>query len=324
MPMASRGREIVYSEDDDESSFLEEESFKTSRTNKFYFVEPEPDEINAVQKAWLVKYLNDLEQALHGPDFRDPAKGYAAWLDVDSFIDYHLTVESTKNVDGFRFSVFFHKDRGGKLKAAPIWDWNLSFGNANGKQGWLTDWWLWPQLDNKEYTWYRQLFEDPDFGQRYVDRWTELRTNVLSTARFLRRIDELAMLLDEAQKRNFEKWPILGRPVNPNFFVGSSYEEEVTWMKKFIEARLAWMEKQFLPAPTLSRAAPDGPASLRAERGEIHYTLDGSDPRSRGGTVSPAARRYEQPFTPAKGARVFARVRQENRWSGPLVWPAGP
>ena len=222
-------------------------------------------------------------------------------------------------MDGFRFSVFFHKDRGGKLKADPIWDWNLSFGNANGKQGWLPESWLWPQLDNKEYTWYRRFWEDPDFGQRYVDRWARFRTNVLSNARLLGRVDELAALLNEAQKRNFEKWPILGRPVNPNYFVGSSYEEEVSWMKKFIETRLNWIEKQFLPAPAMSVNAPAGPVALRADRGEIHFTLDGSDPRASGGEVSPTARRYDQPLTLPKGARLFARARQDNRWSGPLV-----
>ncbi|MEY2410884.1 MAG: hypothetical protein QOF48_3554 [Verrucomicrobiota bacterium] len=307
---------------DEYDSVKDEESFKTTRTNQFYFVEPGLDEITAVQKSWLKKHLNDLEAALYGGDFRDPVKGYPAFIDPGSFIDYHLITEMTKNVDGYRFSVFYHKDRGEKIHADPIWDWNLSFGNANGKQGWMPEFWLWPQLDDKECTWYRRLFDDPDFGQRYVDRWAQLRTNVFATKKILARVDELAGMLQEPQKRNYEKWPILGRAINPNYFVGATYDEEVSWMKKFIESRLDWMEKQFPPVPRLEwKAAATGHrAELSAASGEIYVTLDGTDPRVSGGGVSSSAQLCKAPLTLKPGVRLFARVRQQNRWSGPLVW----
>ncbi|HUR46056.1 MAG TPA: CotH kinase family protein, partial [Candidatus Saccharimonadales bacterium] len=303
---------------DEYDSLKEEESFKTTHTNEFYFVEPAHDEITPLQKAWLKRHLNQFEAVLYGPSFRDPVKGYRAYIDVDSFIDYHLITEVTKNVDGYRFSVFYQKDRGGKIKAEPIWDWNLSLGNANAKQGWMPEFWLWPHLDNKEYTWYRRLFEDPDFAQRYVDRWAELRTNVFATQKILTRVDEWSTQLREPAKRNYEKWPILGRAINPNYFVGFTYDEEITWMKKFIEARLGWIEKQFLPAPTLS--ATLNSVNLSTAAGEILYTLDGTDPRGAGGGSSKAAQTYKGPFAPGRGGKLFARVRQENRWSGPLVW----
>jgi len=141
-PLPTASRTIMRSDDDEEVEFVEDESlkayFRTNlRTNKFYYVDPEPDELTGVQRAWLQNYVNQGETALYGPDFKDATKGYAAFLDADSFIDYHLLVEVTKNVDGFRFSTFFHKDRGGKIRMGPLWDWNLSFGNCNGKQGYM-------------------------------------------------------------------------------------------------------------------------------------------------------------------------------------------
>jgi len=320
-------RENFYRGDDEDMVSPSEGNFRTSHTNQFFFVEPPADELTGVQRAWFKNHLNELEGALYGPEFKDPLHGYAAYLDVDSFIDYHLIVEATKNVDGFRFSVFFHKDRGEKIKADPIWDWNLSFGNANGKQGWLPEFWLWPQLDDKEYSWFRRLFEDPAFGQRYVDRWAQLRTDVLATRTVLARVDELAALLEESQKRNFERWPILGRPVNPNYFVGSSYEEEVSWMKKYIQTRLDWIEKQFLPTPALSLAPSQknagGRVELSAPIGEICFTLDGTDPRASGGATSPAAKVYDGPIQLTSGTKLFARTRSESRWSGPTVFQAG-
>ncbi|HTD68626.1 MAG TPA: CotH kinase family protein, partial [Candidatus Limnocylindria bacterium] len=102
------------------------EGFVTSNASPFFFVEPKPAKITTAQRAWLTNYLNRFEAALYGKDFRNPTNGYAAFIDVDSFIDQHLFVEATKNIDGFRFSTFFTKDRGDKLKMEPIWDWNLS------------------------------------------------------------------------------------------------------------------------------------------------------------------------------------------------------
>ena len=37
----------------------------------------------------------------------------------------------TKNIDGFRLSTYFYKDRNGKITMGPVWDYNLSLGNAD-------------------------------------------------------------------------------------------------------------------------------------------------------------------------------------------------
>ena len=92
-----------------------------------------------------------------------------------------------------------YKDRGGRLAMQPIWDWNLSFGNANYWDGWLTDGWYhdYPDLiSSGGYPWFGRLFQDPDFSQRYADRWGELRTNVFNATNILARVDELASVLD--------------------------------------------------------------------------------------------------------------------------------
>jgi len=302
---------------------VEEQGFRTSLlSNQFFFVEPDPDELTGVQKAWLKDYLNRLEAALYGPTFTDPKRGYRAFIDSASFIDHHIIVEATKNVDGFRFSTFYHKDRNGRVKMGPLWDWNLSFGNANGKEGWLPENWLWPQLDDQQYTWFRRLFDDPDFAQAYVDRWAELRKSVLATPRVLARIDQFARELDEAQERNFDRWPILGHAVAPNWFVGSSYDEEVQWMAEWIEARLTWMDRQFVAAPeaVVNKNGSKRIVELRSElsKAKIYYTGDGSDPRAPGGKPAVRARLYESAISLGEKGHLFARVEHRNRWSSPV------
>ncbi len=292
------------------------EVFMTSSGNEFFYVEPKADEITAMQRAWLRNHLNEFERVLAGPDFKDPVKGYAAYIDPDSFIDHHIIVELTKNIDGFRFSTFFQKDRGGKIKMEPIWDWNLSYGNANGKQGQMAEHWYWPQLDDRQYSYYRRLFEDPDFAQRYVDRLAELRATVFSISNVFARIDALVTDIGGARSRNFERWPILSRRIWPNTFVGKSYDDEIGYMKGFIDQRFAWVDKQFVPAPSVTLTG--GSAQLSAQSGKVYYTTDGSDPRASGGSVSAKAQ-LAGPGVKISGAdRIVARALVGERWSAPL------
>src|SRR5262249_44893006 len=219
-------------------------------------------------------------------NFADPASGYAAYLDVDSFIDQHWLIEMSKNIDGFRYSAYIHKDRGGKLKMEPVWDWNLSFGNADYYSAYEPTGWYTPLLRETELCWFRRLVQDPEFEQRYIDRWGELRGNLFAPSNLLARVDEMAAELNQAQARNFQRWPIMGKLIKPSYFVGNSYEAEVNWMKQWIRRRIAWIDSQFPAPPVFSRArasAGGGTLTIRASGGKVYYTLDGTDPRLSGG-----------------------------------------
>ena len=297
--------------------------FRSSHGNQFFYVEPKGDEITTEQKNWLRKYINKFEQVLYSDDFTDPRNGYAAYIDPGSFIDHHLLVELSKNIDGFRFSTFYYKDRGGRLNMGPIWDWNLTFGNAAPREGFNPEGWYWSQLDDRQYSWFRRLFEDPDFAQRYVDRWGELRTNQFAIVKILARIDELASLLNEAQARNFRRWHLLGRSVWPNAFVGKSFGDEVNFLKEWIRQRIEWMDQEFMLPPSFSMQAgtvkPGAKLELHARKGKVYYTLDGSDPRAPGGSVSKAAKSYQSGIVLNQSATVFCRATDGSRWSYPSV-----
>lgn len=222
--------------------------FRTRHGGPYFYVYPKAKEIAPEQKSWLAGYLNAFESALYGAEFTDPRTGYAAYLDVDSFIDAHWLTEISKNVDGFRYSAFLTKDRGGKLKPEPPWDWNRSFGNANYYGGWQVQGWYWTNLRPNEISWYQRLREDPDFGRRCTARWFVLRKGVLDPKKLTARVDELAAQLEEAQRRNFKRWPVLGQQITCNYYVGHSFQDEVRWLKNWIQRRIAWMDSQ-LGAP---------------------------------------------------------------------------
>ena len=296
--------------------------FITPRGLHLFHVEPDEEELAPAQKKWLTQYFSDFEQALYGNNFANPKVGYARYLDVDAFIDFFWLTEMSKNVDAFRYSAFLHIPRGGKITVGPAWDWNLSFGNADYYDGYETSGWYYENLRDTEISWIYRLQQDPEFVQRAADRWAELRRGPLATEKVLGRVDAIRTQLQVAQERNFRKWPIMGREIRPNYYVGNTYEAEVTWMKTWIKDRLAWIDRQYPAAPKLSNqpgaVAAGTKLTLSASSGEIYFTTDGSDPRAAGGGVSASAKKYSEPVLLAGDTKLTARLRRQNRWSAPV------
>ena len=72
-------------------------------------------------------------------------------------------------------------------------------------------------------------------------------------------IDSVASLVDEAQQRNFVRWPILNTYVWPNAYIGGTYANEVKYLKNWIVQRLAWMDTKLTGGPV---SVPEGTEKL--------------------------------------------------------------
>jgi hypothetical protein len=300
--------------------------------------DPKPEDMTPAQRAWLTNHLIAFETVLYGPNWRDPVNGYAKWIDMHSWVDHHWIVEFTKQIDGYRLSDFMHIPRGGRLHFGPIWDWNLSIGNADYLDGGHYAGFYYPLISAMQHMYLRRLVGDgtagsgdPDFRQQTIDRWGELRVGVFHTNNVIARINELTNYLHEAQARDFARWPRLGVELWPNpnpptdgnwdvdFTKPTTYAGIIEQMKKWIIGRYAWIDSLYLKAPTLSRysGSPTAPLSIFAPTGTVYYTTDGSDPRLAGGLVSPNAQAYTGPVTLPANARIFARAWHTNAWSPP-------
>ena len=302
------------------------------------FHEPKPREITVPQQNWIRNYVSQFEQAMYAADWltRTGTRHYSHYIDVDSFVDNHWIVEFPKQIDGYRLSNYLHKDRGGKLKMDPIWDWNLSFGNADYLEGANPAGWYHPLLDANAHLWLRRLINgstsgsgttgDPDFNQRIADRWSVLRTNIFAASNVLARVDELAAYLTEAAGRDFTRWPRLGTYIWPNpplYSQPTTYAGIIANMKDWIRRRYDWIDTQYLRSPQFSLAgggvSPGMKLGILQAAGTVYYTTDGSDPRGSGGGVAPGAAAYSAPFALRGNSRVVARVRAGTRWSGPTA-----
>ena len=293
----------------------------TGQEFRLRYEEPAESELTSTQMKWMAKYLDDYEKALFSQSFRDPANGYRKFIEMDSFVDFHWLVEIAKNADGFLFSQYMHKDRGGKLTMGPVWDWDNAFGNPHF-QGQQTNRWRFESAAELDYTWYRRLFEDPDFLQRYMDRWSEWRTNVLATSNVLALVDRIASVPLPAQQRNALLWEREGVHASQRAQAGVSYKDEVTALKEWLTGRLAWIDSQDYPKPVAQVLPPsqEGPRRLALVwiTGRAFYTVDGSDPRAPGGGVVTTAIEYTAPVPVTTNTRITARVRSNfGLWSSP-------
>lgn len=211
--------------------------FLTGYRTRLIHVYPKGNKISDAQKAWIRNYMSAFESSLKAPDLGE----YVKYIHTDTFIDYFIINELFRNIDGFRNSTYMYKDRNTKLKMGPIWDFNLSMGNASFNNGWETDGWL---IDtNPVPFWWDQLLMDENFKQKLVKRWRALRKGELATSKLMEEIDRTAKNLSEAQSRNFERWPVLGVSVlgNPESNP-PTYEQEVHQLKTWLQDRLKWID----------------------------------------------------------------------------------
>ena len=220
----------------------------------FVYQYPGPDEITEAQKSYIQSYVNAFEEALYGNEFTDYDLGYKAFIDVKSFRDYFILSEVTRNVDAYKKSRFFHKDkdsRGGRIHSGPAWDydWALKdiwdchmFANTDGS-GWayqVNDCDVWPVPP----VYMTRLLEDVHFANRLKRRYVQLRNGPLSTSSLFAYIDSVTVSLDQAQGRHYALWDILGENVGAPEVgdIPATFEGEISKLKNWISERLSWLD----------------------------------------------------------------------------------
>ena len=247
----------------------DDEDFSTTGTGRAVGEadnDPNADDLNPSQQAWVINDITTFEQALYGPGFKNPATGlpYTAYTDVASQVDYKIAREWSRNFDGG--STYTNIPRGGKLEMGPLWDYNWAFGNVNYSEGgdtpaYLTNGWNLSFTSNTNgwAPYWLQMDLDPDFWQQVTDRWAVLRQGVLADAAVTASITTMTNLLgSEAAARNFARWPQLGLNTGvsaPGYDTRTTYQSEVDYLTNWLQQRSAWIDSQFATAPVFSPAA---------------------------------------------------------------------
>lgn len=209
----------------------------------------DPDEPTSQQEKYVEDYFNNAEAVLYSSTFTDPDNGYRKYIDMESFINYYIIHELSKNADGnMRGSCYLSLRRNGKIEQPLVWDFDLAFGNADhitSEQGASSDGWDGWYIKTCA-PWFDRFFEDPAFVHQLKNRWNELKPELDQLPDFIR---DHAEKIDESQKKNFGPkvsggagWSITERKWNTSKIRGT-YEGEINFLLDFVEKRLEWLDK---------------------------------------------------------------------------------
>ncbi len=219
---------------------------------QFSYVYPKSADITTQQKNYIKQTVDDFESTLAGPNFQDPSFGVRKHADLTSFIDFLIMNELSRNIDGYRLSSYFHKNKNvgdGRIKAGPAWDFDLGFKNADYCDGSLISGWAYKfnnvcPGDGSGLIpfWWDRLMLDTSFVSSLRCRWLDLRKTTLSDQRINNLIDSADVVTTEARTRHFAKWNLSGNTWWRGINAIRSYEEEKNTMKLWIKQRAEWID----------------------------------------------------------------------------------
>ena len=195
---------------------------------------PKPEQITFEQNDYIKSQFSNLS-ATSRSNNTSLNSGFPSVIDIPSFIDFMISNELASNADGYQFSTFFHKDRNGKLRAGPIWDFNLTYGNDLFDWGFdrsKTDIWQFSNGDNEGSKFWTDLFNSSTYKCYLAKRWNNLiqtgqPLNYFSIVEF---IDLTVSQIKDAIVRENQKWGTI-----PN------HSLETKSLKSFLSERISWM-----------------------------------------------------------------------------------
>ena len=182
-------------------------------------------------------YVANADAVLYSSNFKDPDKGWKAYFDMDSFVDWYLINEMTHNTDAnMKYSCFMHFKRGGKITMGPIWDFDLAFGNTDEVNRGPNGFWI------KQSDWISRMFSDPAFVARVKERYAYFYSR---KSDIMHEIDKTAVYLKRSAYENENRWHTFYDYVLPNYEVWGSYYNEVQSVKEWLNSRMDWLKAEF-------------------------------------------------------------------------------
>lgn len=230
----------------------------SARGTVYELHDPGARAVTEAQRAALVASVDAFETAVHA------GARPAEHLDVASFVDFVIVQELARNVDAYRRSTFLQLEPaglGGRVRAGPVWDFDLAFGNADFCDGWRTDGLVWEAEEVCEDWvqipgWWHALLADPRFRDPLRCRWEALRAGPFADDALEAVVDALAWPIREAAARDDARWGTLGVWVWPNWYVGETHADEVAWLSEWLGERAAWLDGHL---PGMCLGGPGGP-----------------------------------------------------------------
>lgn len=187
----------------------------------------DPDEINEAQFNYMYDYVSRFEAALFQDD-RYAAREYLDYIEPESFVDWWIVNELAQNSEiNQPKSAYLYKDRGGKLKAGPVWDFDWGTFMPKDKYNYVAM--------GQKYYFYR-MFQDKEIRRIIKERWNSFKGNLASIPEY---VDAISSTLYASDAINSRMWPI-NRDTNQDETLG--YYDAVERLKKAFREKYAWLD----------------------------------------------------------------------------------
>ncbi len=196
---------------------------------------PDEEDITEAQRNYIERRFNLMEG------------NWQSYLDTNSFLRHLLVQELSANIDAY-WSAFLYKKRDDpRFFFGPVWDFDIAFDNdlriypTLNHSGWL---YTFCSYAGNFKSFVLQVMDNADVKAQMYDIWDETRHSGLTPEHMEAYIDSLANLMDESQKLNFARWPILDQTVHNNPVARGSYEAEVNYVRRFVSDRIRWIDNK--------------------------------------------------------------------------------
>lgn len=209
-----------------------------------YFVMQYPETQDPILQTRMLNYLEDYITDVHNAIMGISDESYTQYVDMDSWIDFIIMQEISKNIDGnLKTSCYLYKLRDDdKLYMATLWDFDLAYGNADwdnadhdhndfedcpsgtGVEDYMTI--------NSSCPWFEHLYEgNEEFRNALMLRYAQYRDTIIPEMQRL--INKQAAYLEKAAVRNDELW-------NTNFADG------ISRLANWLVGRVNWLDSKWL------------------------------------------------------------------------------
>ena len=223
----------------DDGQELGKDYFNTE-TLKFVAIKhPDTDKITDEQREYIINYMTETEEAVKN------LTNYEDYIDVDSLVDWVIMHELTYNLDScFRRSCYMIKEKGGKLKMGPLWDFDLAFGSyARYVKGDYAT--VGTEGGYVGITWMNYLMKDKAFMEKLTTRWNEIKRELWISA--ITSITDMSRLVKPSAEENFIVWKILGKQIPSQPYAHNeydTYDKMILRLRGFLKERYIWFDKE--------------------------------------------------------------------------------
>ena len=207
--------------------------FKTNKGIRFSIRYPKKDILMKEQYDYIVKYFNLVESEIYENNINK--------IDIISFVKYFIIEEFCANVDAVYNSIYLYKERNDdKIYFGPIWDLDLAFDNSyilyptNEKNNFAFKYTIANGSIKKLVS---KLLSNEKILKKIKDIWNEMTNSVFTKEVIINFINEKINFIYESQRLNFMKWDILKGMVFMEPQILETYDNEVEYLKQFVEKR---------------------------------------------------------------------------------------